>query len=248
MSFTIHQTVYEGPLDALLSLIEERKLSISDISLAAVADEFLQYVANAPQYHVGQVTQFVWVASTLVLIKAKSLLPTIDVTTEEETDIAVLEERLRQLAMVRRAARAMESLWGSKPLFRRQSTLGKISVFSPGPTVTIGYLQESLQALVTSLKQQQNELADKELQEVAVLQTIRLEEVISKIQEVITRGGTGSYRSLVTGVTEKRSLIVTFLALLEMARQAKLSLVQPEVFSDITFADYQSSEFVGDEV
>lgn len=245
MSFTVHQAVYEGPLEVLLSLIEERKLAISDISLAAVADQFLNYITTSEQFPVAQASQFVWVASTLVLIKAKSLLPSIEMTTEEETDITVLEERLRQLAAVRTSARALESLWGSKPLFKRQSTLGKISVFSPGPSVTIASLQESLNSLVANLQQQKNELENKELVEVAVSQTIRLEEVIARIEQTITAGATGLFSRITQGVTEKRSLIVTFLALLEMARQAKISLVQSDTFSDIEFGGYISTEFVG---
>jgi segregation and condensation protein A len=246
MSFTINQPQYQGPLEVLLSMIEDRKLSISDISLALVADEFMSYITSSQHYPIGQVTSFVWVASTLVLIKAKSLLPTIDITTEEQADIAILEDRLAQLAMVRRAGKSIEAQWGTQPLFRRSSTLGSISVFSPGPTVTVTALSEVMNTIIGGIITEKAELEQERLHEVVVSQTIRLEEVIEKIHSIVTSRARGTFLEVTQGVTEKRSLIVTFLALLEMARQAQVTLAQTSVFSDIEFSPYHSSDFVGD--
>src|SRR3989344_4683582 len=94
MSFTIKQQHFEGPLDVLLDLIEKRKFFINDISLAKVADDYLAYIKALEKFPLADSANFVLVASTLVLIKSKSLLPNLELTTEEQGDIADLERRL----------------------------------------------------------------------------------------------------------------------------------------------------------
>jgi segregation and condensation protein A len=74
-AFALETNAYKGPLETLLDLIESRKLSISDISLAEVADSYLAYVENLPNLPLAETSQFVLVASTLLLIKSRSLLP-----------------------------------------------------------------------------------------------------------------------------------------------------------------------------
>jgi chromatin segregation and condensation protein Rec8/ScpA/Scc1 (kleisin family) len=89
--FKIKTHVFEGPLDVLLSLIEKRKLFINDISLSQVANDFIAYVEyiqneeNGDQKKVvDNLAQFILVASTLVLIKSKSLLPQLSLSEEEK--------------------------------------------------------------------------------------------------------------------------------------------------------------------
>ena len=93
--FKIKMTGFEGPFGLLLNLIEKRKLFINDVSLSAVTEEYLEYVNKLGGLSPAEVSSFVLVASTLLLIKSKSLLPNLDLTTEEEGDIKNLEERLR---------------------------------------------------------------------------------------------------------------------------------------------------------
>src|SRR4051794_29176459 len=86
--------VYEGPLDLLLELIEKRKLLINDISLAAVTDEYIAKINSLSELPVGETADFIALAATLLLIKSRSLLPTLALSGEEERDIKELEYRL----------------------------------------------------------------------------------------------------------------------------------------------------------
>src|SRR3989344_4591424 len=92
--FYIKTRSFEGPLELLLELIEKRKLFISDISLAAVADEYMVYVRDFDDFPMEDTAQFILTASTLVLIKSRSLLPGVKLTEEEVSDIQDLERRL----------------------------------------------------------------------------------------------------------------------------------------------------------
>src|SRR3989344_4073772 len=93
--FKVKVGMFEGPLDLLLSLIEERKLHINDVSLAAVTDEYINYVKSLSELPVAQTANFILVASTLLLIKSQSLLPVLDLTPEEQGSIDDLERRLK---------------------------------------------------------------------------------------------------------------------------------------------------------
>ena len=102
--FTIENEHYQGPLETLLDLIESRKLAVSLVSLSEVCDAYLAYVEKLPELPLSETSQFVLVASTLLLIKSRSLLP-VPVTDEEEQSIEELERRLKHLAKVREAAK-----------------------------------------------------------------------------------------------------------------------------------------------
>ena len=81
--YTVKTEIFEGPLDLLLTLVEKRKLFINDISLSQVADDYVLHIKQYSEFPVGEVANFVLVASVLVLIKSKSLLPKLDLTQEE---------------------------------------------------------------------------------------------------------------------------------------------------------------------
>src|SRR3989344_8736955 len=96
--FQIKMSGFEGPFGLLLYLIEKRKLFINDVSLAAVTEDYLNYMnqlGGSNSFSPAEIASFVLVASTLILIKSKSLLPNLNLTEEEEGDIKNLEERLR---------------------------------------------------------------------------------------------------------------------------------------------------------
>jgi len=76
-SFTVQAASFVGPLETLLNLIEDRKLSVSEVSLAEVTDAYLAYVEKLPELPLGETAQFILVASTLLLIKSRTLLPSL---------------------------------------------------------------------------------------------------------------------------------------------------------------------------
>ena len=91
--YKIETEHFVGPYSVLLSMIEERKLFINDISLALITEDYLRYV-NTHNIHPALISNFVMVASTLILIKSKSLLPDLNLTEEEVVDIKNLKGNL----------------------------------------------------------------------------------------------------------------------------------------------------------
>ncbi|HVE73564.1 MAG TPA: ScpA family protein, partial [Mycobacteriales bacterium] len=91
-AFEVHLDNFEGPFDLLLGLIGKHQLDVTEVALSQVTDEFLTYIkARGPQWDLGETTEFLVVAATLLDLKTARLLPSAEV--EDEEDLALLEAR-----------------------------------------------------------------------------------------------------------------------------------------------------------
>jgi segregation and condensation protein A len=129
MNYELKLEQYSGPLEKLLELIEERKLEVTEISLGQVTEDFLRHlndlkaktgalqegdpVEHSVRAHLRLLVDFIIVASRLILIKSKSLLPGLELSGEEEADIKDLERRLFIYKELKPAMRLIASLWKS---------------------------------------------------------------------------------------------------------------------------------------
>jgi segregation and condensation protein A len=235
-NFTIKTEVFEGPLDLLLNLIEKRKLFINDISIAKVTDEYMDYVNRLADYSLGDRTQFIYIASTLLLIKAKSLLPTLELTEDEQTDVKLLEQRLKELALMRKAAVQIEKQFGTNIIFPRGDFKLDVRVFAPSKDSTLQNITEAMNRVIGSLPKKI------ERPKVVVEKVVSLEEMIGRLTDRIKnavrmsftefsgrKGGKGS--SL--GRVERVEVIVSFLAMLELVKQGVLDAKQEGLFDEI---------------
>lgn len=242
---------FEGPLDVLLSLIEKRKLLINQVSLALVTEEFMQHVEGMqdPAF-IKEKTNFVSIASILILIKARSLLPTI-VTTEEETeDIADLEKRLKVLNFVRTLSKKIEAQFGKKIIYPEGNFRRDICIFAPSKDITVPNIQEAIFRVIHKLPK-----PEKKMQEVKVRKVVSIEEMMqtlsTRIQHAITctftqfaRGASGNFKD--SDLKEKKQhVVVSFLALLELVKQNMILVDQEKMFDeiDITSIDVQTPTY-----
>ena len=224
--FSITTETFSGPLDALLNLIEERKLSISQVSLADVTDAYLAYVEKLPSLPLGETAQFVLVASTLLLIKSRTLLPSLSLTEEERESVEELERRLARYALVRKAARGLRKEWGSQPLvFAKRAPL-RTPVFSPGE-ISLKAIAELAHRLVNILPKPEA------LARAAVAPILALEDVIVQLKHRLTQAFKAKFSEL-TAKRGREETIVYFLATLELVRAGSISATQEKLFSDIT--------------
>lgn len=235
--FTIKTDVFEGPLDLLLTLIEKRKLFINDISLAKVTDEYIEYVNRLGDYSLGDRTQFIYIASTLLLVKAKSLLPSMALTEEESTDIKDLERRLKELEMMRRAGETVQKLFGKHVIFPRGGFEGNfksetLDLFAPTKDTTLQNLTDAIGRVLTSLPKKAV-VGPK----VLVKKTMSLEQMITKLTDRIKSAVRMSFREFSgkdkVDKGERVHVIVSFLAMLELVKQGVLDAHQEGLFDEI---------------
>ncbi|HEY4502026.1 MAG TPA: segregation/condensation protein A [Candidatus Paceibacterota bacterium] len=232
MPIDIKTPVYEGPLEILLELIEKRKLSISDISLAAVTDEYIARVNALPQLPVDETAEFIALAATLLLIKSRSLLPTLELSDDESRDIKELEYRLALYQLIKEAARGVGAALRDPYLYEGENP-EPAPLFIPDAAVTLSSLREAAEALMRGFPQS---LA---LPKVEVKKIMSLEEMIDRMSQRISSAFTMSFRQFsgldkAQGVEARHGVIVSFLALLELVKQGILRAQQEEDFGDIT--------------
>ena len=221
---------FEGPFGVLLSMVEERKLHINDLSLAEVTEDYIRYINTLPKTDSMEISSFMVVTATLILIKSKSLLPNIVLTEEEEGDIHNLTERLRLYEIYTNLSNDIRMSFGRKIIFPALERKTNSVVFLPDSQIT----KDTMMVLVEGVL---GRLPKKEfLPEVEVKKVISIEEMIDKLTDRIQKSIKLSFRELngkIQNKEEKINTIVSFLAMLEMVRQGILSALQENTFQDI---------------
>ena len=225
--FAVKTEVFEGPLELLIELVEKRKLLINDISLAEVTDEYLRQVAAMQERSLPGTANFVALAATLLLIKSKSLLPSLSLTTEEEESIENLESRLQLYQIYREAAKTVAEKFGQEICQQRQFITKQKSVFVPDSNCELSALREAMMRVLADLPQSTT------TPRVKVKPVITLEEMIDRIHSRIEKQAKLSLSELVADKPEKTTVIVGFLAVLESVRQGRVLVAQTARFEDI---------------
>lgn len=224
--FAVSTAAFEGPLEALLNMIEERKMSVSDISLAEVTDNYLAYVEKLPELPLAETSQFILVASTLLLIKSRALLPTLEFTESERESVEELERRLARYAAYRKAAKFLRASWGKTPLLLPHRAPVRPATFSPG-TTSVALIVAAAQKLVHLLPKPEV------VAQAVVAPVLALEEVIVQVKNRLS----SAFRARFSELTKSRGrhdVIVYFLAMLELVRSGSASVTQEKLFEDIT--------------
>ncbi len=227
--YTLRTDLFEGPLDLLLALIEKRKLLINDIALAEVADDYIKYLEGHREFPVAETAQFVLVGSALLLIKSRSLLPQIDLTSEEEQSVEDLEARLRLLERYQSLGKGLAARFGETPLYRGQRSVIREPVFSPDNSMTLDVLQGAAHAVLAHLPRSVPKLV-----EATVRKVVSLEEVMERLTERINANVRVSFRDFAAHQGDRLTLIVSFLAMLELVRQGVVRVEQEAYTDDIT--------------
>ncbi|MEK7132961.1 MAG: ScpA family protein [Patescibacteria group bacterium] len=225
-TFTLSTPVFEGPLETLLNLIEEKRLSISEISLSDVTDTYLAYVEKLPSLPLGETAQFILVASTLLLIKSRTLLPTLELSADELESVEELERRLARYAIIRKSARLLRREWGSAPLIFTKHVPFPDPIFLPG--------QIALRAIFSAGMRLVSMLPNiVKPAKALVAPVLALEDVILRLEKRLV-GAVRARFSELTKSAGKHEVIVYFLAMLELVRSGSISATQERIFSDIT--------------
>lgn len=224
--FSIKTAVFEGPLELLLELIEKRKLLINDISLANVTDEYMKHVALMERNPLSETTEFIALASTLLLIKSRSLLPVLQLTKEEEESIDSLEERLKLYQIYRDAGILLAKAFDVTPAYEREFIENTTPLFLLDSFTELTPLKDAIREVVLKLPKKV------EKPKVHVRKTVSLEDMMERLKSRIERQMRFGFRDF-AGSTERGTIIVGFLAILEMVKQGTVMVRQLGRFEDM---------------
>lgn len=215
----------------MLELIRAEKLSINEISLARVTDDFIGHLkAMREAGEAGQesLAEFLVVASQLLLIKSRSLLPHFQASPEEEESIAELEKRLTEYQQIKALAKELGGMAeGGVKSFSREAYAGEVAAFYPPKRIDIGMLESAFRGILAALPKIEK------LVEERIKKIISLEEKIRELQAMLRERVERAFSEVVAGAKEKVEVIVSFLALLELTKQKLITVEQHGRFGDI---------------
>jgi segregation and condensation protein A len=224
--FAVKVRDFEGPLELLLNLVEERKMLISDVSLSTVADDFLKYLQSQNGFPLGQAAHFILVSATLLLLKSRSLLPVLSLTKDEEGDIKDLEFRLKLYQVFRNATRSFAN--GTRRIFFGDGARIVDPMFVPPPDLSLSSIQAAgARAIETAPRVEKKK-------EISVQAVISLEEMMDRLSDRIQKGIQLSFRDFAGSVKDKREMVVSFLAMLELVKRGMVLVEQDGQFTEIS--------------
>jgi segregation and condensation protein A len=220
---------FEGPLALLLKLIEKEEMDITEISLARIADEFVDYIRKSDNIDAEEMADFLVVAAKLLLIKSKALLPYL--YPEEAEEIEDFERELRIYKEYLEASQLIEKMLGKKKfMFQREFSRQAVrleTAFCPPANLQGKDMREVLDNLIARIRPVEA-LKEKRLEK-----KISIEEKIFSIQEMLKCRIGLRFSHLLEAAADKTEVIVSFLAALELMRQREIRLDQEEMFGEI---------------
>jgi segregation and condensation protein A len=226
---------FDGPFDLLLSLISRRQLDITDVALSQVTDEFIAYLGAAGEWDLGQATEFLVVASTLLDLKAARLLPAADV--DDEEDVALLEARdllfarLLQYRAYKLAASHLSELEQAQaPRHGRFATID-LEFRTLLPEVVLAISPTRFAALAAQA------LTPRPVPQVPTEHVhaprVSVAEHLAVMRERLRRHGSATFRSLVADCPTTLDVVARFLALLELYQDGAVAFDQVAALAEL---------------
>jgi segregation and condensation protein A len=242
-AYQVTLPVFEGPLDLLLHLIERQELDITEVSLAQVTNQYIEYLGQIGERDPDSLADFLVVAAKLLLIKSRVLLPQPPSASqpEEEDGSDDLVQQLIEYKKFKEAARRLQEIealgWQSyirlapTPRLERQVDLGDVR----------------LEDLLAAVQQILATTPPAPLVNGTVAPiSVSISDQIGLIERKTAHGRSVSFVQLLERAANRLEIIVTLLALLEMVKQLRVRMHQEGSFGDIIISRREAGEASGD--
>ncbi len=225
--YSVKLEQFEGPLDLLLEIIEQEKLDISLVSLASVTEGYVKQLEANPNIPLDELVDFLVVASKLLFIKSRILLPFLGLAGEEEGEN--LEGQLRIYKEYLDASKVINSMIGKRRFLFVHERLPKIEIgFAPPEKFYVTDMRGLLEAVIKRLEILVH------VPRATLEKSVSIHEKITEIREMLGRVRSSSFRSVLMTARNRTEVVVTFLALLELVKQRAVEVRQSSQFQDIT--------------
>ena len=224
---------FEGPLDLLLHLIKKSKMEIFDIEISDITNKYLNYIEKMSEMNLDIASEYLVMASELVEMKSRKLLPTLYDKDEEESEENPEEELKRRLEEYKKYKESTEVF--------RSLEKNRLSYYTKAPEILKNYSEEKLvndgSVGVTDLLEAFKKLLEREqynkpLNTKIARKELSVKERVAKIRDILREKKKVNFVELFDDFS-KPYVVVTFLSVLEMAKNREITLKQDNNFSDI---------------
>lgn len=224
MSAKVQLEIFEGPLDLLLHLIKKNEVSISDVPIAAITEQYLYTLELMQSLNLDLAGEFLVMAATLIQIKSRTLLPLGEEDGDEEEGGDPREELIRRLLEYQRYKEVADEL-------ERREVLSRDVFVRPSEArakvETMGFDELSLFDLISALRHVLERLPKGGVHEV-ILEKISMREKMSQLLDDLHQRGRVIFQSLFEGATSRMEVVITFLATLELVKIRAIRVWQEE--------------------
>lgn len=229
MSTDLKLEKFEGPLDLLLQLVDQEKLSITEIALAKVTEQFFSYLDKLEKNRPEELADFLVVAARLIYLKSHSLLQY--AYPEEEESGPGLADQLKLYKQYVEASRVVNSLWeANKISYGRIEPPIKNKEFVLPVNAAKENLYDSMVFLLGRLRPLEP------LPKVTIDHSISIKQKMDSIRNLLKSGKELSFKNILSSAQNKTEVIVSFLAILELVKQRSVQFKQTNSFEDFLIA------------
>ncbi|MDR0398866.1 MAG: segregation/condensation protein A [Endomicrobium sp.] len=233
MAYDIHLDAFEGPLDLLLHLIKKNDLEINEIKIADITAEYLSYIDLMKELNIDVAGEFLVMASTLMQIKSKSLLPSDNGKDSEEDDpFDQLKNRLLEYQKYKEVGKLLsykinensQIYYRPEPVISKQNFVLDATIFD-----LMSSFRDALTALPDNIKE-------------IMYQEIPIENKIREILDILEGKQYVSFTEILKLQNTRLALIVCFMAVLELVKNKQIVAKQSELFSEIRIYKVYNNE------
>lgn len=240
MDLNVKLKVFEGPLDLLLHLLEKNKVNIYDIPIVEITRQYLEYIDEMQKQDLNSMSEFLFMAATLIDIKSRMLLPKKEEEVKEEDPREELLQKLLEYKMYKSISYELKDRQvHADRIMYKHGTLPKEVLEYEQPVVlsdlisglSLSRLNKIFQAVIKKQEAKIDPIRSKfgkiEKEEISLTDKINFLEAYAQEHRSFR------LRALLEKSNSKMELIVTFLAVLEMMKTGKIQIAQNGIFDDI---------------
>jgi segregation and condensation protein A len=218
---------FEGPLDLLLHLIRQEQVSIYDIPVAKITDEYLRYLHLMQEMDIAVAGDFLVMAATLIELKTKMLLPRDPFAAVDAEEDDPRRDLVDQLLEYQKYKAAAQMLWSRATVERAIFRRAELETDKTNPEVAVG---------VFDLLRVFNEILARHKEEVLLeieREEISMSEMLERLRNMVMSAGELNLRVFFERSRSRRELVLAFLSVLELVRTTEIRLFQTQTFGDI---------------
>lgn len=233
---------FEGPLDLLCYLIDKNKMNIYDVRLAEITQQYIEYLDAMEEMNLEIASEFIVMASTLLYLKSKGLLPKQDEEDEEITE----EELIRRIIEYKKFKEISKILKENYKIYSNRFYKEQEQIKLPKQKFEKDYEPEKIpniyRELVERNKVKINQNA-KNIEKIALVDKYTVSEKVKEMYKILVKQKRFIFNKLFSiKKNDKQEVVTAFSGLLEMSRRNKVETSQEELFGDIVVEKKKSEE------
>ena len=239
MELTVKLETFEGPLDLLLHLLEKNKVSIYDIPIVEITNQYMEYIHEMERQDLDIMSEFMVMAAMLIDIKAKMLLPKkTDGEEEEEDPRAELVQQLLEYKLYKSISYELKDrqMDADRMMYKEPTIPKEVAQYVPPVNMDellAGLTLSKLNSIFEAVMKRQEDKIDPVRSKFGRIEKeeVSLEEKVSVLENYAARHKNFSFRGLLEQKSSRVQVIVTFLAVLELMKTGKIEIFQEQTTS-----------------